>query len=222
MNVMIIGGGKVGEYLTEHLIGFGHRVKLIEVDRGDYKHLQETFSKDVVTLGNGTDPEVLEANGIRTMQVVAAVTGLDETNLVVSSLARYEFEVPRIIARVNHPKNAWMFTGEMGVDVALNQADLIATMIAEEMSVGDMMLLHKLRKGQFSLVEEKVAPESPANGKLIRDLNLPPECIFAAILRKGEMIVPRGDVALAAYDEVIAIVHSSKLQTLAKILGEGI
>jgi len=171
-------------------------------------------------LGNGTDPEVLEANGIRNMNVVAAVTGLDETNLVVSNLARFQFEVPRVIARVNHPRNAWMFTPEMGVDVALNQADLIATMIAEEMSTGDMMLLHKLRKGQFSLVEEKVPPDSVANGKTIRELNPPPECIFAAILRKGEMIVPRGDIVLQAYDEIIAVVHSSKLQALAKILGE--
>lgn len=220
MNVMIVGGGKVGEYLTEHLLKFGHRVKLIELQKENYKHLQTEFSKDVVVLGNGTDPDVLEANGIRTMQVVAAVTGLDETNLVVSNLARFEFEVPRIIARVNHPHNAWMFTAEMGVDVALNQADLIATMIAEEMSVGDMMLLHKLRKGQFSLVEEKVAPQSLANGKKVRDLDLPPECIFAAILRKGEMIVPRGDVVLEPFDEVIAVVHSSKLQALARILGE--
>jgi len=154
------------------------------------------------------------------MNVVAAVTGLDETNLVVSNLARFQFEVPRVIARVNHPRNAWMFTPEMGVDVALNQADLIATMIAEEMSTGDMMLLHKLRKGQFSLVEEKVPPDSMANGKTTRELNPPPECIFAAILRKGEMIVPRGDIVLQAYDEIIAVVHSSKLQALAKILGE--
>jgi trk system potassium uptake protein TrkA len=222
MNVMIIGGGKVGEYLADFLLKSGHRVKLIEEQRQNYTQLLTTFSKDVVVLGNGTDPDVLEANDIRNMNVVAAVTGIDETNLVVTSLARFEFEVPRIIARVNHPKNAWMFTAEMGVDVALNQADLIASMIAEEMSLGDMMLLHKLRKGQFSLVEEKVAPESAANGKLVRDLKLPPECIFAAILRKGEMIVPRGDVVLQAYDEVIAVVHSSKLQALAKILGDGI
>jgi trk system potassium uptake protein len=222
MNVMIIGGGKVGEYLADYLVKSGHRVKLIESQREDYNQLKTTFSKDVIVFGNGTDPDVLETNGIRNMQVVAAVTGLDETNLVVSSLARFEFEVPRIIARVNHPKNAWMFTAEMGVDVALNQADLMATMIAEEMSMGDMILLHKLRKGQFSLIEEKVAPESSSNGKKIKDLQLPPECIFAAILRKGEMIVPRGDVTLQAFDEVIAIVHSSKLSALAKILGEGI
>ncbi len=220
MNVMIVGGGKVGEYLTDFLLKSGHRVKLIEIHRDDFAHLVKDFPRDVVVLGNGTDPDVLESSGIRKMDVVAAVTGIDEINLVVTSLARFEFEVPRIIGRVNHPKNAWMFTKEMGVDVALNQADLIGTMIAEEMSLGDMMLLHKLRKGQFSLVEEKVAPGSTANGKSIKDLNLPPECIFTAILRGGEMLVPHGSLVLQECDEVIAVVHSSKLQALARVLGD--
>jgi len=220
MNVMIVGGGKVGEYLTDYLLKTGHRVKLIENHRDDYAHLIKDFPKDVVVLGNGTDPDLLEASGIRKMDVVAAVTGIDEVNLVITSLARFEFEVPRIIARVNHPKNAWMFTREMGVDAALNQADLIATMIAEEMSLGDMILIHKLRKGQFSLVEEKVAPGSVANGKSIKDLQLPPECIFTAVIREGEMLVPHGSLILQECDEVIAVVHSSKMQALAKVLGD--
>ncbi len=222
MNVMIVGGGKVGEYLTDYLLKAGHRVKMIELHREDYAHLIKDFPRDVVVLGNGTDPDLLEASGIRKMDVVAAVTGIDEVNLVVTSLARFEFEVPRIIARVNHPKNAWMFTREMGVDVALNQADLIATMIAEEMSLGDMVLIHKLRKGQFSLVEEKVAPGSVANGKSIKDLHLPPECIFTAVLRGGEMLVPHGSLVLQECDEVIAVVHSSKMQALAKVLGDSV
>jgi trk system potassium uptake protein TrkA len=220
MNVMIVGGGKVGEYLTDYLLKTGHRVKLIESQREDYSQLAKVFPRDVVVLGNGSDPDVLEASGIRKVDVVAAVTGTDEVNLVVTSLARFEFEVPRIIARVNHPKNAWMFTKEMGVDVALNQADLIATMIAEEMSLGDMILIHKLRKGQFSLVEEKVTHGSIANGKSIKELNLPPECIFTAVIRKGEMLVPHGALVLQEMDEVIAVVHSSKLQALAKVLGD--
>jgi trk system potassium uptake protein TrkA len=220
MNVMIVGGGKVGEYLTDYLLKTGHRVKLIENHREDYNQLIKAFPRDVVVLGNGSDPDVLEASGIRKVDVVAAVTGTDEVNLVVTSLARFEFEVPRIIARVNHPKNAWMFTKEMGVDVALNQADLIATMIAEEMSLGDMILIHKLRKGQFSLVEEKVTHGSIANGKSIKELKLPPECIFTAVIRKGEMLVPHGSLVLQEMDEVIAVVHSSKLQALAKVLGE--
>ncbi len=220
MNVIIVGGGKVGEYLAEFLIKLNHKVKLIEVHREDYDQLIKTFPKDVIVLGNGSDPEVLESSGIRKADVVAAVTGLDEVNLVVTSLSKLEFDVPRTIARVNHPKNAWMFTSEMGVDVALNQADLIGRMVAEEMSMGDMIIMSQLRKGQFSLVEEKVAPGAPANGKTIKELNLPPECIFAAVLRKGEMIVPHGDLKLEECDEVIAVVHSSQLSALAGVLGD--
>jgi len=138
---------------------------------------------------------------------------------VVCSLARLEFKVPRVIARVNNPKNAWLYTPEMGVDVALNQADLLAHLIAEEMSLGDMMTLLKLRKGLYSLVEEKVHPNSVANGSAMRDLVIPPRCIFAAIIRKGELIVPRGDTVLQTADEVLAVVHASELPSLAAILG---
>jgi trk system potassium uptake protein TrkA len=174
---------------------------------------------EAVVVGNGTDPDVLEAVGIRQADVVAAVTGADETNLVVASLARFEFEVPRIIARVNNPKNAWMFIPEMGVDVALNQADLMAHLIAEEMSLGDMMTLLKLRKGQYSLVEEKVDPTAVAAGKAVRDLNLPAECVLAAIIRKGQLIIPRGSTVLEPADEVLAVVHTSQLAHLAALLG---
>jgi len=163
--------------------------------------------------------EILEAVGIHQVDVLAAVTGADEDNLVATSLARFEFNVPRTIARINNPKNAWMFTSEMGVDVALNQADLMGHLIAEEMSLGDMVTLLKLRKGQFSLIEEKVDPESIAAGKAIRELDLPAQCVFAAVIRKGELIIPRGDTVLQPADEVLAVVHASHLDDLAALLG---
>ena len=105
--------------------------------------------------GDGSSPSVLESAGIEHANVLAAVTGEDEDNLVITTLGRFEFGVPRIIARVNNPKNVWLFTPEMGVDVALSQSDILAKLIAEEMSLGDMMTLLKLRKGEFSIVEEK-------------------------------------------------------------------
>ena len=108
----------------------------------------------------------------------------------------------------------------MGVDVALNQADLLARLIVEEMSLGDMMTLLKLRKGLYSLIEQKVHPNSIANGKAVRDLNVPPRCILAAIIRKGELIVPRGDMVLQTADEVLAVVHSAEKPQLAAILGD--
>jgi trk system potassium uptake protein len=221
MKVMIIGGGKVGAYLTNYLIGLGHSVKLMENRREEVDHLLSYhFPKDVVVLGSGSDPDDLEANGIRQMQVLAAVTGVDEVNLVTTSLARFEFGVARTIARVNHPENAWMFRPDMGVDVAINQADLIGKMIAEEMSMGDMMFLLQLRKGAFSIVEEKVAPRSVALGKAIKDLKLPKQCVLAAILRKGELILPHGDLVLQQADEVIAIVQKEQAKILAEMLGD--
>jgi trk system potassium uptake protein TrkA len=111
-----------------------------------------------------------------------------------------------------------MFTPEMGVDVALNQADLLGHLIAEEMSLGDMMTLLKLRQGQYSLIEEKVHPTARAAGQAIRDLDLPAECVLAAIIRQGRLIIPRGDTVLQPADEVLAVVHTSQLAQLAALL----
>lgn len=219
MNVMIVGGEKVGTYLASLLLTGGHQVKLIEIRKEEIPHLQNELSRDVVILGNGTDPDVLESAGIYNAQVVAAATGADEVNLVVTSLARFEFQVPRTIARINNPKNAWMFTPDMGVDVALNQADLMAHLIAEEMSLGDMMILLKLRKGQYSLVEEKVAPESLAAGKAVRDLKLPETCVLAVVIRKGELMMPDSDTVLQVADEVLAVVSTKNVKDLADLLG---
>lgn len=219
MYVIIVGGGKVGSYLASILLGEGHRLKLIEVREEQVEQLKRELPAEIIVHGSGTDPNVLEAAGIHQASVVAAVTGDDEVNLVITSLARFEFNVARTIGRVNNPKNAWLFTPIMGVDVALNQADLMARMIAEEMSLGDMMTLLKLRKGQYSLVEEKVHPASLANGKAVRDLGLPTESMLVAVIRKGQLIVPRGDTVLQAADEVLALVHASQLTRLAALLG---
>lgn len=219
MYTIIVGGGQVGTYLASLLLAEKHQVMIIEQRKDRVNSLKETLPSEIVMLGSGTDPNTLEAAGIHRADVIAAVTGTDETNLVICSLARLEFKVPRIISRVNNPKNAWLYTPEMGVDVALNQADLLGRMIIEEMSLGDMMTLVKLRKGLYSLVEEKVDPDSTANGKSVQNLNLPPRCLFAAILRKGELILPHGDTILQSADEVLAVVHSSELQHLAAILG---
>ncbi len=221
MYVLIIGGGKVGARLAALLLSGGNRVKVIEVRREELPALERDLPLDAVLRGNGTDPLVLETAGIRQANVVAAVTGTDETNLVAAGLARFEFGVPRVIARVNDPKNAWMFTPKMGVDVVLNQADLLAHLIAEEMSLGEMMTLLKLRKGEYSLVEEKVHPQSAAAGRAIRELPLPAESVVTAVIRKGTLLIPRGDLVLQPADEVLALVHSSEAEKLAAILGLG-
>ncbi|MCW5881406.1 MAG: TrkA family potassium uptake protein [Anaerolineae bacterium] len=132
MNVLIVGGGKVGQGLAETLVRDGHSVTVIENRAEQVATLRHDLTGLTVVVGSGTDPAALEAAGVRQAHVVAAVTGADETNLVVTNLARLEYHAPRVIARVNNPKNAWLFTPDMGVDVAVNQAALIASLIAEQ------------------------------------------------------------------------------------------
>jgi len=218
-HVVIVGGGAVGTHLASLLLGGGHQVMVVEVQREEIPRLQRELSPDAVLIGNGTDPVVLEAAGIRQAHVVAAVTGTDATNLVVTSLARFAFHVPRTLARVHTPKHAWLFTPAMGVDVALNQADVLAHLIAKEMSLGEMMTLLKLRRGQYALVEEQVHPKAQAVGRALRDLPLPSECALAAIIRSGQLLIPRPDLILQPTDEVLALVHASQAADLAALLG---
>jgi trk system potassium uptake protein TrkA len=219
MFVIIVGGGKTGSQLASQLISGGHKVRLVEDRAAVLERLKEELPAEVIYAGDGSSPSVLEGAGIEQAQVLAAVTGEDEDNLVITTLARFEFGVPRIIARVNNPKNIWLFTPEMGVDVALCQSDILAKLIAEEMSLGDMMTLLKLRKGEFSIVEEKVHPEAVVVGKQLREIELPPQCVFAAVIRKGQLIVPNGNTELSPVDEVIALVHASQALKLAELLG---
>ena len=218
MYVIVVGGGRLGTYLTSLLIAGGHKVKLVARPE-ELARTQPDLPEEALVKGRRTDPHILESIGIRQANVVAAVTDSDETNLVVTSLARFEFGVPRVIARVNNPNNSWMFTPQMGVDVALNQADLMAHLIEEEMSLGDMITLLKLRKGKFSLVEEKVHPDSVAVGKTVDELNLPIECVLVAAIRDGHLLIPRGDTVLQATDEVLMLVHQSALKQIGAKLG---
>jgi trk system potassium uptake protein TrkA len=220
MFVIIVGGGKTGANLAIQLIHGGHRVIVIEDRPEVLERLRKEIPPEAVVAGDGSSPAVLEAVGIHQAQVLAAVTGEDEANLVITTLARFEFSVPRIIARVNNPKNAWLFTEDMGVDVALNQVDILTKMIAEEMSLGDMMTLLELRKGEYAIVEEKIHEQAAVVGKSLRELSLDNECVLVAVLRKGQLIIPRGDTVLQPVDEVIALVHSTKMGKLAALLGE--
>lgn len=217
MKVMIIGGGKVGTYLAEKLLAEKHDVRLIEIREEERAHILLDIPSEALYIGNGTDPDTLEAAGIRNADVVAAVTGNDETNLVVTSLARFEFLSPRTIARVNHPKNAWLFNKDMGVDVAINQADMLSMMIQEEMSMGDMVTMQLLRKGNFLLVEEKVAPGSKALGKKLSDLPLHKKGNLVAVIRADEVISINENLVFQVADEVLAVVHQSEKQALAEL-----
>lgn len=220
MKVIIVGGGKVGSHLAKLLLAAHHTVELLEQRPEVFAHLEKELPAAILHLGSGADPAQLEAAGIQQADVVAAVTGQDETNIVVANLARFVFHAPRVIARINHAKNSWMFTRQMGVDVAVNQADIIAHLIAEEMSLGDMITLLKLTKGEYSLVEERVHPDAPAVGKAVRDLEWPSECSLAAVVRDHHLMIPHGAFVFAPGDEVLAVIHSEQTPTLAALLGD--
>lgn len=219
MLVIIAGGGRTGSHLASLLLEQGHAVRLIENRADTLVGLRRELPTEVVCEGDPTDPAVLIAAGIEHAAVMAAVTGSDEDNLVIASLARQRFQVGRIIGRVNSPRNSWLFTPEFGVDVALNQADVMAKMIEEEMSLGDMMTLLKLRRGNYSLVEEKIYQGAQAVGQAIKALPLTEHSIIFGILRHGEMILPHGTTVLEAGDEVLALVDDEGRAQLAGLLG---
>ena len=219
MFVMIVGGGNTGSQLAKFLLDAGHEVCVIDERPVVLEKLANEIPEEIILNGDGSSPTVLERAGIQRAKVLAAVTGSDETNLVITSLGKFEFNVPRVIARINNSKNAWLFTSEMGVDVALNQAEILAKLTVEEMSIGDMMTMLKIRRGKFSLVEEKIAPTAAARGKALKDLSLPNNCVISGIIRHGEMIMPRGTTVLEAGDEILALVDDTARGQLAALLG---
>ena len=218
MFVIIVGGGNTGSQLAKFLIEAGHTVRVIDERPNVLEKLATEIPQEVIINGDGSSPTVLEKAAIQKAQVLAAVTGLDETNLVITSLGKFEFNVPRVIARINNSKNAWLFTPEMGVDVSLNQAEILARLTAEEMSIGDMMTMMKIKRGKYSIVEEKIAPYAPAIGKVLKDLPLPNNCVISGIIRHGDMILPRGTTILEEGDEILALVDDPAREQLAKLL----
>jgi trk system potassium uptake protein len=219
MFVIIVGGGNTGSELAKFLLEASHTVRIIDDRPNVLERLAGELPQEIIINGDGSSPTVLEKAGIQKAQVLAAVTSLDETNLVITSLGKFEFNVPRVIARINNSKNAWLFTPEMGVDASLNQAAILTRLIAEEMSMGDMMTLLKLRRGKYSLVEEKIFPGAPAVNKAIRELPLPQNCVIAGIIRHGEIVMPRGVATLEAGDEILAIVDENSRIVLSELLG---
>jgi len=218
MYVIVVGGGNTGSQLAKFLIDEGHTVRVVDERPAVLEKLAKEIPADCIINGDGSSPAVLEKAGIQKAQVLAAVTGSDETNLVITSLARFEFNVRRVIARINNSKNAWLFTPEMGVDVSLNQAEILARLTAEEMSLGDMMTMLKIRRGKYSIVEEKIPLGAPIIGLAIKDLTFPNNCVISGIIRHGEIILPRGTTTLEEGDEVLALVDDPAREQLAKLL----
>jgi trk system potassium uptake protein TrkA len=205
MFVLIAGGGRTAAQLATLLLGQDHQVHVVEDEKEVLAHLHYELPTEAIYVGNPMDPSVLEQAGIEHANALAACMHVDAENLVLCYLARVRYGVPRTIARINNPRNAWLHDDKFHVDVALNHSEVLASLIEEEMSIGDMMTLAKLRRGRYSLVVEKIPPGAIAVGVAIKDLDLPDECVIAAIIRRGEMLLPAGHTVFEAGDEVLSI-----------------
>lgn len=217
MRVMITGGDPTGAQLASLLLEQEHEVILVEHRRDILAQLHLELPTEVIYEDDATDIQVLEDAGIRDVDVLAACSSNDADNLVLCYLARNRYHVPRTIGRINNPRHAWLFDEKLSVDVALNESTILAHLIGEEMSLGDMMTLLKLRRGQFSLVEVVIQPGVKAAGTSIKNLPLPEKCVIVAIIRKGEMVVPRGSTSINVGDEVLAITDQPGAEELAEL-----
>ena len=218
MFVIVAGGGRTGAQLATFLLSEGYKVRLVENRPAVLAHLHTELPTEIICEGSPVSPDILEQAGIKQANVLAACTADDATNLSLCFIAREMFNIPRTIARVNNPRNAWLFNENFNVDVALNSANVLASLIREEMSMGDMMTLLKLRRGKYSLVEEKVPAGAKAIGVAIKDMGLPNECVIAAIIRNGNITLPRGDFTFMEDDEVLAIADPVAAQQLSVLL----
>jgi len=217
MFVVIAGGGRTGAQLAKALISAGHKVHLIEYRKEILTRIHKEIPTEAIIAGNPLDVHTLEMADMKNAEVFAATTPSDAENLALCYVARERYKVNRTIARVNNPRNAWLFNSKFNVDVAVNQADILSHLIAEEMSMGDMMLLLKLRRGKYSLVEEKIPVDAAAVGMMIKDLNLPANCVIAGIIRDGELLIPRGVTTLAAEDEVLTLTDAEGARKVAEL-----
>jgi trk/ktr system potassium uptake protein len=217
MFVMIAGGGRTGTYLAGLLIAQEQEVRLIEHRKDLLWRVHHELPTEVIFEGNSSNPHVLEEAGIRRADVLVACTDSDADNLAICYVGRACYNVPRIIARINNPRSGWLFDKKFHVDVAVNHTEILASLIVEEMSMGDMVTLLKLRRGNYSLVAEKIAPGAKAIGAAIKDLALPPHCVIAAIIRQGDVVVPRGVTTFEVGDEVLAVTDQPGEQELVTL-----
>jgi trk system potassium uptake protein TrkA len=217
MFVLIAGGGPTAVQLAAHLVAQKHQVRLIENRKGVLAHIHRELPTEVIYEGDATDLKMLELAGIDQAEALVACTESDADNLVLCYLARTLYQVPRTIGRINDPSHVWLFDQKFHVDVALNESTILAHLIEEEMTFGEIMTLLKLRRGQYSLVDVTIPEGARAVDIAIKDLPLPEQCVIAAIIRQGNMILPRGVTTFKVGDEVLAITDPDEEERLAAL-----
>lgn len=203
MRIAIAGAGSVGRSIAGELVENGHQVMLIDRDAEAIK--PERIEQAQWVLADACELSSLEDAGMQTCDVVIACTGDDKVNLVVSLLAKTEFAVGRVVARVNDPRNEWLFTEAWGVDVAVSTPRIMAALVEEAVSVGDLVRLFTLRQGEANLVEVTLPPQTAMAGRPVRDLRLPRDAALVTILRSGRVIVPSPDEPVESGDELLFV-----------------
>ncbi|HZD66259.1 MAG TPA: TrkA family potassium uptake protein [Acidimicrobiales bacterium] len=220
MRVVIAGAGNVGVFLAEDLLAASHDVLVVEKEPDIVARVEPTVGAAWV-VGDACELSTLQAAALEDADVVVAATGDDEDNLVVSLLAKQEFAVPRVVARVNHPKNHWLFKPTWGVDVSVSTPHLLSALVQEAVSVGSLVRLLTFEGSSARLVEVTLADQSPAVNQSIADLELPRDATIVAVMRGGHVVVPRGDTVLGSGDEILALVTTDSEDELKTTLVGG-
>ena len=217
MRIAIAGAGAVGRSIARELLEADHEVMLIERDAAQVEPHSVPAAEWVHA--DACELALLEEASLQLCDVVIAATGDDKVNLVVSLLAKTEFAVRRVVARVNDPHNEWLFTEAWGVDVAVSTPRMLAAMVEEAVSVGDLVRLLTLRQGQANLVEVTLPEATPLAGRPVRKLELPKQAALVTILRGGRVIVPQPDDPLEPGDELLFVASEDVEDAIRSALG---
>ncbi len=212
MHVAIAGAGNVGQSIATELLANGHRILLIDNDPVVIEAASVAGAEWL--LADACELSSLEEAGLDTFDVAIAATGDDKANLVHSLLAKTEFSVPRTVARVNHPRNEWLFTDQWGIDVAVSTPRLMSALVEEAVAVGDLVRLLTFREGPAELVELTLPDDSPEVGTRIRDLHLPADVVLVAIIRDGSAMAPDADGTLEGEDELLFVTTGDREREL--------
>lgn len=215
---MIVGGGMVGSFLA-NVLSEKNQVTVVEKEPERIDPLVKSLKTVRIVNEDGCEPWVLEYAGVADSDIVLAVTGDDEDNLVISYLCKFEYEVPRVIARVNNPKNRWLYGKEFGVDVEVSTPDIIATIVEEETTLGEMITVMKLKSGDIGLVEITIPSDSRAVEKSLAELELPPDTLIVTVVREDAMRIPTADTVLKEGDKVLALTSVKNKEALESLLG---
>jgi trk system potassium uptake protein TrkA len=217
MKVAIAGAGNLGAAVASDLRRNGHDVLLIEKDPDVVERLRPHLDVTLVA-ADACEVASLDAAGMASVDVAVAATGDDEDNLVISLLAKQEFAVPRVVARVNHPDNQWLFNASWGVDVSVSTPALMTALVEEAVSVGALVRLLQFEGGAAHLVEVTLAEHSPAEGVALAALDLPRTATVVAVVRDDHLVVPRGDTVFHAGDEVLLLVTGESEEAVQRLL----